>query len=70
MKIQKNIGYTGRANRIVIGVGLLLLVPMAFIDPELGWALMGLVGVLPLVVGLIGYCPRHALSDGNARGGN
>ena len=61
MKIQKNLGAGDRAVRIIAGVALLLLVPLAFVGPGYGWALFGLLGVIPLVAGIVGYCPPYAL---------
>jgi hypothetical protein len=42
-----------RALRVVVGVGLLALV---FVGPQTLW---GLVGVVPLVTGLVGSCPLY-----------
>lgn len=61
MNIEKNIGTVDRAVRIIAGVVLLLLVPLAFLGPQSGWALIGLLGVVPLFAGLVGYCPPYAL---------
>ena len=44
-----------RAIRVVIGVGLLSLV---FIGPKTLW---GLVGIVPLLTGLLGSCPAYTL---------
>jgi hypothetical protein len=44
-----------RVLRIVIGLGLLSLV---FVGPQTYW---GLVGILPLVTGLVGTCPAYTL---------
>ena len=70
MKIQKNIGNVSRAIRVFFGSVMLLFVPLAFVGPESGWALLGILGVFPLVMGLIGFCPRKALFRRNAREGN
>jgi hypothetical protein len=61
MKIQANIGAIDRAGRIIAGIVLLLLVPLAFVGPGTGWALLGLLGLFPLVAGIVGYCPPYAL---------
>ncbi len=42
-----------RAIRVVLGLGLLSLV---FIGPQTLW---GLVGLVPLLTGLIGSCPLY-----------
>jgi hypothetical protein len=61
MKIQKNLGTIDRMARIVAGVILLLLVPLAYVGPGSGWAFLGLLGLFPLVAGIVGYCPPYAL---------
>ena len=51
-----NIGFVERVVRIVLGAGLLSCV---FLVPnDLRWA--GLIGLLPLVTGSIGWCPFYA----------
>jgi len=66
MKIQKNIGTIERAARIVVGSFLLLTASLAFVGIVPGWALFGLMGVFPLMAGIVGFCPRHALMGMNA----
>lgn len=61
MNIQQNIGTVDRVLRIVAGIVSLLLVSLAFVGPESGWALWGLLGLVPLVAGIVGYCPPYAL---------
>ncbi|UCD63973.1 MAG: DUF2892 domain-containing protein [Candidatus Zixiibacteriota bacterium] len=56
MTIRKNIGWPGRVGRIVAGVILLSLVPLAFAGPKTPLALWGLLGVIPLIAGISGYC--------------
>jgi hypothetical protein len=53
--VRKNIGKVERAVRIVFGIGVL---PLAFVGPQSPWAYLG---VLPLVTGLVGWCPPYAL---------
>lgn len=48
-----NVGGVDRAVRIVAGRGILSL---AFIGPQTPW---GYVGVVPLVTGLVGWCPAY-----------
>jgi hypothetical protein len=50
-----NVHIIDRALRIVIGLGLLSLV---FIGPQSYW---GLVGILPIITGLVGTCPVYTL---------
>jgi hypothetical protein len=61
MKIEKSLGTIDRMVRIIAGVALLLIVPLAFVGPESGWAFLGLLGLFPLVAGIVGFCPRYAL---------
>ncbi len=56
--MHRNLGTADRGIRIVIGAALLSLVVFG---PRGGWGLIGLVGLWPLVPGLIGYCPPYAL---------
>ncbi len=55
MKI--NIGMVDRAVRIIAGIALLCLV---FAGPRTPW---GLVGLVPLLTGLIRWCPAYSLLD-------
>jgi hypothetical protein len=50
-----NEGTIDRALRIIVGLGILSLV---FVGPQTPW---GWIGVVPLVTGLIGYCPAYSL---------
>jgi hypothetical protein len=50
-----NIGRAERLIRVVLGVGILSL---AFVGPQSPWAYLGLV---PLLTGLVGWCPPYAL---------
>jgi DUF2892 family protein len=53
--MRKNIGNVERIVRIVLGIGVLSL---AFVGPRSAWAFLG---IIPVVTGLIGYCPPYAL---------
>lgn len=50
-----NEGTVDRSIRIVLGIALISLV---FVGPQTYW---GLVGVVPLTTGLIGWCPLYRL---------
>jgi hypothetical protein len=50
-----NIGKVERMIRIVVGIGVLSL---AFVGPKSPWAYLG---ILPLLTGLVGWCPPYAL---------
>lgn len=50
-----NEGTIDRILRIVVGLGILSLV---FIGPQTPW---GWIGVVPLITGLVGYCPAYSL---------
>ncbi len=56
--MRRNIGTADRAIRIMVGVALLILF---IIGPRDGWGLIGLVGLFPLVTGLLGYCVPYRL---------
>ena len=53
--LRRNIHPVERVLRIVLGLGLLSLL---FVGPQTWW---GLVGLLPLVTGLVGSCPAYTL---------
>ncbi len=61
MALQKNVGTVNRAIRIIVSIGLLSLVSLAFVSPKSPWACLGLIGILPLATGIIGHCPPYAL---------
>jgi hypothetical protein len=57
--MKKNEGVVDRVIRIVLGLVLLSLV---FVGPRTAW---GFVGLVPLLTGLIGYCPLYPLAGVN-----
>ncbi|HEX2794139.1 MAG TPA: DUF2892 domain-containing protein [Croceicoccus sp.] len=50
-----NEGKIDRALRIVVG---LVLIALVFVGPQTAW---GWLGVIPLVTGLVGFCPMYRL---------
>lgn len=53
--MKANEGGLDRVVRVLAGLGLLALV---FVGPKTPW---GYAGLVPLVTGLVGYCPLYAL---------
>ncbi|HHQ13894.1 MAG TPA: DUF2892 domain-containing protein [Chromatiales bacterium] len=53
--MNKNVGGIDRALRVIVGVALLAMV---FVGPQTPW---GWIGIVPLVTGLIGWCPAYSL---------
>jgi hypothetical protein len=53
--MKKNIGGIEKFIRTVAGLGILSL---AFIGPQTAWAYLGMI---PLITGLIGFCPPYAM---------
>lgn len=53
--MKVNIHPIERVVRIVVGLGL---VSLAFVGPQNPWFFLG---VVPLVTGLVGWCPPYAL---------
>jgi len=51
--MKKNEGTADRVLRVVLGLGLLSLV---FVGPQTMW---GLVGIVPLLTGAVGFCPLY-----------
>ena len=50
-----NEGTVDRAVRILVGIALVSLV---FLGPKTAW---GYLGVVPLLTGLVGFCPAYRL---------
>lgn len=55
--MKKNEGTLDRILRVVLG---LVLLSLTIIGPESLW---GLVGIVPLLTGIIGYCPLYQLAS-------
>ena len=53
--MSPNVGTIERILRIVVGLGLIAIV---FVGPQTNW---GWIGVVPLLTGLVGWCPPYAL---------
>jgi hypothetical protein len=66
MIMKTNEGLTDRAIRLIAGTAILSLLA---VGPVPGWGLIGLVGLIPVVTGLVGYCPTYTLLGIDTRGG-
>jgi len=55
--MRLNVGGFDKLLRIVVGLGLLALVFVL----QGGARWFGLIGVVPLVTGLVGYCPLYSV---------
>ena len=55
--MKKNVGSTDRVIRVILGIIVLSL--LFIIEGNLKW--FGLIGLIPLITGLIGYCPLYTL---------
>ncbi len=53
--MKANEGTLDRVLRVIVGA---LVLSLAFVGPKTPWAYIGLI---PLVTGLIGYCPVYSL---------
>ncbi|MBT9282698.1 MAG: DUF2892 domain-containing protein [Hydrogenibacillus schlegelii] len=53
--MKSNMGPVDRVIRVIIGIVLLFLV---FVGPKTPW---GWIGLVPLLTGLIGFCPLYAI---------
>lgn len=53
--MPRNEGTLDRALRVIIG---LILLSLVFIGPQTLW---GLIGLVPLATGLMGYCPLYQI---------
>ena len=61
--MKQNVGNTDRWIRIVLGIVLLSLI--VFLDGGIRW--IGLIGLIPLITGLINFCPIYALFGLNTK---
>ncbi len=59
---MRNEGTIDRTIRVVLGLALLSLV---FVGPQTPW---GFVGVVPLLTGVVGFCPLYRLVGLDTRG--
>ncbi len=50
--MKTNEGFADRLIRVIVGFGVLSLLA---VGPVPGWGLTGLIGLVPLVTGLVGY---------------
>lgn len=53
--MSRNEGTIDRALRIIVGLGLIALTQ---VGPQTPW---GWIGVVPLLTGLVGFCPAYTL---------
>jgi hypothetical protein len=53
--MNKNVGSVDRALRVVAG---LVLLSLTVIGPKTLW---GLIGIVPLLTALVGWCPAYTL---------
>jgi len=55
--MRKNVGKVDKWIRIILGLAILSL--LFIVDGNLRW--WGLVGLIPLITGIINFCPLYAL---------
>jgi len=60
--MKANEGGLDRMLRVVVGIGLLSL---TVVGPQTPW---GYVGLVPLLTGLVGFCPLYAVLGFNTCG--
>lgn len=53
--MPRNEGTIDRALRVILG---LVLIALVFVGPQTVW---GWIGVVPLLTGLVGFCPLYRL---------
>ncbi len=61
MKIERNVGKMDRVLRVLIGIGLLLVVPLGLAGPGASWTVFGLAGLAVLLTGVSGLCVTYKL---------
>jgi hypothetical protein len=52
---MKNEGMVDRSIRVILGV---VLISLVFVGPQSPW---GWVGLVPLITGIIGFCPLYKI---------
>lgn len=62
----RNVGGIDRALRIVLGA-VLLAYALRLGFPATGYNHLGWLGLIPLVTGLIGFCPVYAVAEISTR---
>ena len=55
---KTNEGTVDRALRVIVGVVLLALF---FLYPDASWRYFALIGIVPIVTGLVGWCPLYSM---------
>ena len=55
--MKQNIGNTERIIRVVAGLAVLSL--FFFVEGNLRY--LGIIGLIPLITGIIGYCPLYTI---------
>jgi hypothetical protein len=60
--MKVNEGGLDRVLRVIVGLGVLSL---AFVGPQTPWAYLG---AIPLLTGIVGFCPLYALLGINTCG--
>lgn len=53
--MRHNEGSLDRALRVIVGIAL---IAMVFVGPKAAW---GWIGIVPLLTGLVGFCPLYRL---------
>jgi hypothetical protein len=64
--MKLNVGGIDKIVRIAAGIALLSLVVL--LEGSIRW--IGLVGIVPLVTGLVGFCPLYSILGINTCPGN
>ena len=55
---KTNEGSFDRILRVVVGIVILALY---FVYPEASWRYWALIGIIPLLTGLVGWCPLYSM---------
>ncbi len=56
--LKTNVGTIDRALRVIVGVVLLTLF---FVYPDASWRYWTLIGIVPLLTGLMSSCPLYTI---------
>lgn len=67
MVANKNVGSSDAIIRIIAGLLILSTTTLAHLGPKSNLAYLGLIGLLPMITGITGYCHPYKIMGINTR---
>ncbi len=56
--MTRNVGTLDRILRVIVG---LALIAFAVLQPDVSWAWIGWIGIVPILTAVAGWCPAYRL---------